>query len=555
MINTNITNFNKCVFKTIIIAAFLFMVLPLYSQQVLDPTFGTAGTVMSIIGDNQHGGDQIYKVIILPNGKILAIGKATYRNDVGFAIARYNQNGSIDSTFGDFGNKLTYFSNSYYNIPYSAALQSNGKILLAGEICTPVLGGQPHFAVLRYTEDGRIDSAFGNNGFVVDSPDHEFGTFQSVGSSIAVLPDNKFIVAGNSVLGSYKAFTLIKYQQDGKRDSTFGLNGVVRNYIKGGSETGDYCYKVLITGDGKIIAAGTSYGYTQFGRDAFALARYNSNGTIDTTFGNSGFVRAYVFGSTVDNSYSCALSAILQPDGKILAGGYLLDSVNHYSYAVARFNSNGSLDNTFGPNGGTITTHIYGNSSNDDYANDLALQSDGKIILVGSSGASFSAARFTKNGFLDNSFGNNGTVMFNINGSANNGDAALSVAVQPDDKIIIGGMAKDYSTNDQFALARLNSFYTGINESNRLNSFSLEQNYPNPFNPSTTISFSLDKETKASLKVYDMLGKEIAEIVNSRLSAGQHEYVFNASKLSSGVYFYTLTTETNRKTCKMVILK
>ena len=555
MINTNITNFNKCIFKLIIMAAFVFPMLPVYSQQVLDPTFGTAGTVMTIIGDNQHGGDQINKVLILPNGKILAIGQATYRNNVGFAIARYNQNGSIDSTFGESGNLITYFSNSYYNIPYSAAFQSDGKILLAGEICTPILGGQPHFAVLRYTENGRIDSTFGVNGFIVDSPDHEFGTFQSIGTSVVVLPDNKFIVAGNSVLGTAKAFTLIKYQQDGKRDSTFGLNGVVRNYVKGGSETGDYCYKVLTTNDGKIIAAGTSYGYTQFGRDAFALVRYNSNGTIDTTFGTSGFVRAYVFGSTAYNSYSCALSAIIQPDGKILAGGYLLDSVNHYSYAIARFNTDGSLDNAFGPNGGTLTTHINGNTSQDDFANDLALQSDGKIILAGSSGTCFSAARFTKNGSLDLSFGNNGTVLFNINGGANNGDAALSVAVQQDDKIILGGLSKDYTTNDQFALARLNSFYTGINENNRINSFSLKQNYPNPFNPATTISFSLDKETKASLRVYDMLGKEIAELVNTRLPAGKHEYVFNASKLSSGVYFYTLTTETNSKTCKMVILK
>lgn len=98
---------------------------------------------------------------------------------------------------------------------------------------------------------------------------------------------------------------------------------------------------------------------------------------------------------------------------------------------------------------------------------------------------------------------------------------------------------------------------TNISEENNIYSteFHLSQNYPNPFNPSTKINFTIKKESNVTLKIYDMLGREVATLVNDRLSSGQHNVIFNASNLSSGVYFYRLKADSFVETKRMLLIK
>src|SRR5262249_24846357 len=185
------------------------------------------------------------------------------------------------------------------------------------------------------------------------------------------------------------------------------------------------------------------------GRD-FALARYNSNGTLDTTFGTGGRVTLNFAGSTLDDA---AESIAIQPDGKIVAVGLVETSAGD-DFALARFNSNGTLDPTFGT-GGKVTTDF---TSPSDQAFFAALQRDGKILVtgrtfVGPDSDSFHSvlARYNSNGTLDQSFGNSGKLT-NIFGGAR--DGVSSVAIQQDGKIVAVGGGTDINGNGHLALAR-----------------------------------------------------------------------------------------------------
>jgi uncharacterized delta-60 repeat protein len=213
--------------------------------------------------------------------------------------------------------------------------------------------------------------------------------------------------------------------------------------ICGNGAVSAQAYSVAVQPDGKIVVAGQAN--IDGGYD-FALARYNSNGTLDTRFSTDGKVTTN-FGSPNDAAFSVAV----QSDGKIVAAGGTILSRGG-DFALARYDSNGSLDTSFG-RGGKVTTDIAGPS---DSVNSIAVQSDGKTVAVGRTfinGAYHSAlARYNSNGSLDASFGRSGKVTAIFGGSE---EGVSSVAVQPDEKIVVAGGAAVNGSGD-FALARFN---------------------------------------------------------------------------------------------------
>jgi uncharacterized delta-60 repeat protein len=218
------------------------------------------------------------------------------------------------------------------------------------------------------------------------------------------------------------------------------------------------------------------------------------------------------------------------------------------------------LDSTFGSEG---TVRAYINSGdNEDRGWSVAIQSDGKIVVGGSSVlnltiSSFGIARFNSNGTKDTTFGSNGAVTTTFGSDINIDDEARSIAIQTDGKILAGGWSQSDAGGPYFVLARyLKSNVTGILESKSLpKSFALEQNYPNPFNPTTTINFQLPAFNHVTIKVYNILGKEIATLVNGEKSAGNYSVQFNGSKLSSGVYLYRMQAGSFVQTKKILLLK
>ena len=210
------------------------------------------------------------------------------------------------------------------------ALQPDGKIVAAGG---SVVGGREVFALARYNREGSLDTSFGSGGTVATAI---HGSYAAGVDAIGVQPDGKVVVAGYGYTDSTEEFVLARYNANGSLDTSFGSGGQVRTAI--GPEV--VANALVLQPDGKIVAAGGSiYG----GGGGFALARYNANGSLDTSFGSGG-TETTAIGPVEDNVRALAL----QPDGRIVAAGYSSTSDSGLLFAVARFDANGSLDTSFG---------------------------------------------------------------------------------------------------------------------------------------------------------------------------------------------------------------
>ncbi len=343
--------------------------------------------------------------------------------------------GDLDLTFGNSGFVITDFSNNTSNeIGYSLVIQNDGKIILAGR--TNIIGFGSNFALIRYNPNGSIDTKFGTNGIVIT----DFNNGTDVALSIAIQLDDKIVVCGY-VNGTN--FGLARYNIDGSLDTTFGTNqtGKVTTLVGYGNGRPS---ALALQWDGKIILGG----YSQTGTTNQCLVRYNSIGSIDTTFGNNGIVETTFYSTTNITSIK------ILNDGKILTGGSTLSNNNtNFNYTLARYTKNGILDTTFGT-GGKVTTDF---ATKNDESYSMQIQSDGKIVLAGyanngsgNGGNEFGIARYNNNGTLDETFGTGGKVytnFFNLN------DSAYSIAIQSNGKIIACGVAR-FGSQDIYALAR-----------------------------------------------------------------------------------------------------
>ena len=392
----------------------------------LDSTFGTGGRVTTFFGGDGLNGDEAHSVVVQKDGKLVVGGSTTNNDDTtDFALARYNSNGTLDSTFGTGGKVKTTFAD--FDYVGALALQSDGKIVATG---MTVINFSPSFAVARYNSNGTLDTTFGTGGRVITG----FGG-PTQAFAAGVQADGKIVVAGYAHLSNGWNFALARYNSNGTLDATFGAGGGKTTAF--GAPTSAQVNSIAIQADGKIVAGGLTIVNNIAN---FALARYNSNGTLDTTFGSGG--KAVTDFGADDRAFSVAL----QGDGKVVAAG-----MTGANFALARYNSNGTLDGTFGT-GGKVITDIAGLN---DIALGVAVRSDGKIVAAGrcyvSGRAAFAVARYNSNGTLDTTFGSAGKVTTNFVGSL--ADQAFAVALQPDGRAVVAGSAV-VNLNTQFAVAR-----------------------------------------------------------------------------------------------------
>ena len=429
---------------TIVLTFFASVQMAHAADGDLDPTFGIGGMVLTDINRSTDIGNA---VAVQADGKLVVVGTSYTRNDFSaedFVVTRYNPNGTLDTTFGRGGKVRTDFP-GLAAAPSSVVIQPDGKIVVAGG-AFPLFTFAGNFKVVRYNANGTLDTSFGDGGIVTTNfPEGSYAF------DVALQPDGKIIAAGtvfvDFVIGdsSNTDFALARYNTDGTPDATFGNGGQVSTDFLG---VEDDAFSVLIQPDGKIVAVGSANDPATF--YDFAAARYLSNGTLDTTFGVAGKVQTD-FG---DQNFDRARSAALQPDGKIVAAGF---AISHgggvMNFAVARYTSAGVLDTTFSDDG--ITQIDFGNCCQS--ANKVLLQSDGKIIVVGypnteSSDSDFLLARLSPNGSLDRTFGISGKVRTSfgdLNGGAN------GAALQSDGEIVaVGFQATFTSRRAEFALAR-----------------------------------------------------------------------------------------------------
>ena len=426
----------------------------------------------------------------------LVIAQSASAHDSGFGLARYTPDGVLDPSFGS-GGVVVIRSAQQSFVANAVALQPDGRILIAGMV-SDLASASLHLAVARYAADGTPDSGFGTAGTVATP----IGAGGAQANAVAVEPDGKIVVAGTAFASgtSDDQFTLARYTADGSLDTSFGSAGFTLTHIGVGASA---VQALTLQPDGKIVMVGTAFsnGPTD---DDFAVARYSADGLLDPTFGTGGLVTTD-FGSGepgASASLDRAGAVGLEPDGSIVVAGFTRG--DHQAFAVARYRPDGSLDTAFGPQRdgkvqvaaaepqvyavviqpnndivvagsagsasqgtapfallrltadgtpdetfgahGLTTTSFEGSRSG---ARAVAAQADGKLLTGGAKfGApsatgdavpqsGFALARYNPDGSVDAGFGNNGRAMTDM-GDA--GATTLSLAVQPDGKIVAAGL-------------------------------------------------------------------------------------------------------------------
>jgi uncharacterized delta-60 repeat protein len=397
----------------------------------LDPSFGVGGKVLTAFS----GGDAwAFRSVLQPDGKIVVAGSApgagTGRD---FTLTRYNVNGSLDTTFGPNHNgKVTTDIAGEDDEPRGGVVQqTDGKLLAVGYAG---VGTQNRIALVRYNLDGSLDNGFGQGGKVTTS----LGGPNDFGLDVLLQPNGKIGVLGGT---AGQVCALLRYNVNGSLDTTFGTEG------KAFDEAG--LTDIALQADGKIVAAGEDYVGTNL---VFMLKRFNANGSVDTSFGNGGKVLTDFMGGY--GSFDQVNSLVVQPDGKLLAAGYAeLEPAT--DLALARYNPDGSLDTSFG-SGGKVTTDFGGgdNYAHALVLQPALGTDDVKIVAAGSAGVDgqdeFALARYNADGTIDSGFGNSGTITTAFAGGP---DFATRVLLQPDGKLVATGTAQ-VGGSKEFALAR-----------------------------------------------------------------------------------------------------
>lgn len=468
----------------------------------LDPSFGNGGRVLTDMGA-QGRDEEVQAVALQPDGKILAAGLtgrlSVPPNATDFAVARYNPNGSLDTSFSGDG-RFTLDFGGTEEFALDLAVQADGKVVVAGTVTSIGGGGSRDFALIRLNSGGTLDETFDTDGIVTT----DINNSSDDARAVAVQPNGKIVAGGSAGTN----FALARYNPNGSLDNTFDTDGkVFTNVVASGDEqildlafaadsqpdkkivvagdmsnnfavarynangsldtntdadpsthfdtdgvqTTDFgsideAFGLVVAGNNKVTAAGLTLAADT---TDVAVARYNSGGALDTTFSNDG-KKTTDFGDTADRAEGIALQA----DGKtvvaVTSGGTFSPGGR---FALARYGDLGNLDSTFSFDGRVASVVSTGG---DDVAEDLALQTDGKTVVAGRSpgpsgkGDAISVIRYNRNGSLDTTFGGDGKVLTELEV----GSVGEAVAIQPDGKVLVAGSIR--SLTQRFGLIRYN---------------------------------------------------------------------------------------------------
>jgi len=503
-------------------------------------------------------------------------------------ISLFAQPGTLDTEFGAGGTVITDLG-SIYDEATSMAIQPDGEIVAAGMYGNSYLVYD--FALVRYNLNGSLDNSFGTGGIVTT----DYNSSMDQTKSVIVQPDGKIVVAGYSIIAGDADFVVMRYNSNGTLDNTFNALGFVSANIS----FDDEAFAVARQNDGKIVIVGTTYvGIC----DEFVVIRLSSDGMIDGSFGPGGYVTTNMGGEvsvaasmaiqpdgkiiaagytmtswicdfamarynpdgTLDNSFSSdgmlttdlgsvndhITSIILQPDGKIVAAGGCDDGSSHPDFALVRYLPDGTLDNSFGSSGLVITPVTPDN----DWANSAMLQHDGKIVVAGetNNGTNSSSVlvRYLSNGSLDNSFGIGGIVITDMGTKQSR---ARGVALEPDGKIVTAGASFDMTDGD-FALAR---YIADINHVGVLDFSEMKNSiliYPNPVQGEATLGYTLTQNEEVSICLTDMQGRILQSYLDrEKQEAGTHEQtIILPERLPSGNYLLTISSLKGQMCIKII---
>lgn len=508
----------------------------LYAQDgILDNTFGSNGI---IITDVSPGLDDIgYSVIVKDNGKFIITGYAV--NDNGnkdFTLVQYNQDGVIDSSFGDNGIVLLDI-NGTNDYAFASAIQSDGKIITVGYTTNT----DSDIAIIRFNSDGSIDNSYANNGIFI----YDYGFGNDEGWAIIISSDgNAFVgckITNESLEDDY---AVLKITEEGILDNSFGNNGITVTDIGGTDAIRD----IKLQSDGKILITGTSSDDVGGFYDK-TLIRYNVNGDLDSSFNSNGII----FTSFEDGGDDGGYSISIKTDGKIIVCGSSSVGIGDDNFALAQYNSDGSIDASFGTGGVTITD--FGSSYDLCYSS--LIQNNGKIILGGFviNGTTFNwdfgIVRYNTDGSIDTGFGTNGFIITDLNNGSI--DVGSSLAFQSDDKLLLAGKSKAIEDSYNFSVARYvidNSI--GIEEKQLSSSdFIL---YPNPATNHIKIYGNSYINQIVKIEIFSINeAKKIKTYQDYYLTTYRESQYLSVDDLSPGIYIIKISNSDFEKHLKLII--
>jgi len=505
-----------------------------------------------------NGSDLAKSIVVDVSGNVYVTGNS-YVNGYDYATIKYNSSGvqqwvAIYNGTGNGSDNAT-----------SLAVDSSGNVYVTG--LSDGIGTSSDYATIKY-------NSFGDSIWVrrYNGP----GNGNDWAFSLAVDGSgNVYVSGGNFVNGLNYDYATVKYDSSGVQQWTSRYGGSGNQF--------DAVYSLAVDVSGNVYVTGESFGGGT-GHD-YATIKYNSSG-------DSLWVRRYI---GIGNGDDAAMSLVIDDFGNVFVSGSSEGGGTGLDYATIKYNSSGvqqwvtrynapgndedrffslavdSFGNAFvtgysGILGSDYATVKYnssgvqqwvaiynGTGNGDDGAQSLAVDGSGNVYVTGSSGGGGTDLDYATIKY--NSFGDLIWVR-RYNGPGNALDGASSIAIDGSNNVYVTGTSTGSGTGEDYATIKYSQLVSITPVSNQIpGAFKLEQNYPNPFNPSTKINYSIPNTQYTILKVYDVLGNEVATLVNEKQNAGSYEIEFEGSNLSSGIYYYKLLTDNFSDTKKMILIR
>ncbi len=382
------------------------------------------------------------------NQDYIVVGTALMNKNYDFALARYKPDGSLDLNFGENGKVTTDFA-SNWDWAYAAVIDSKDRIIMGGSSTAVSSTGSSLSQHIALVRY-RYDGSL-DPSFGIGGKAMPFASgYQDFVNSIVIDKNHKIVIAGHIIDNnkSYSNFLVARLNSDGTLDSSFGENGKVSTDINGLT---DIAKSVFLDEAGNIIVVGSSF--SKLGREDIAIVKYNADGSLDQSFGISGKIS-----TDFNGQREYINTATIDKKGRIIVAGSLYTGKENL-FLVLRYNPDGSLDQSFA-RGGVSITNLPGTSEG---ATGVLVDANSRIIATGyasqggNGGDNFALIRYLENGILDSSFGENGKVTtdFTLPNQYKSDDSSFASRIDVDGGIVVVGMSSVQGTqDDDFALAR-----------------------------------------------------------------------------------------------------
>ena len=465
---------------------------------------------------------------------------------IGFVLVLFNSNFVLagvvlDTTFNGSG---VLVSNLNGGECTDIVKDSNNRLVIVGDSLN-ISGSNTDMTIWRYNSDGTLDTSFNSVGYVKHD-NAAGGNTDDYGNSVALDSTGRIIVAGFSMSPTDNDMVIWRYNSTGTLDTSFNGTGfVVFNNAAGGNGD-DLGNSIIIDSNGKIIVAGYSNNGTN---NDMVIWRYNSDGTLDTSFNGTGIVVHNNAGGA--NSHDKGNSITMDSSGKIIVAGESRGVAN-YDMAIWRYNSNGTLDASF--NGvGYVTHNNAGGGNAYDTGLSVVVGSSGKILVAGYSNAvsnqDMTIWRYNSDGSPDTSFNGIGYITHRSAAGGTGTDWGAVLIVESNDRITVGGSSVKALGGSLMTVWKY-AFTAPVVLDNI-------KGYPNPFNPNRSPAIQFKNLTAGAIvRIYTVSGQKINEVAADTFGiASWNGTNSSGSAVASGIYLGYVSDGTNKKTIKIAVEK